>query len=217
MSNYKTILAVDTVHPLYSIAIINSNDVLSEISTKKDEKPSEEIIELLDNSLLQANLGMHDIDCIAVGVGPGNFTGIRVGISFAKGIAFALNIKCFGINRFQNLIDSNLPTLGIISLRENLFYTQMFIKKKPISDPVEENLTKILNTKYAKDTIISGDHALTISQKLGLNYGKETSISKASELGFCLKYSDTNGLMPSPIYVKEPDAKLPLEPAPKFL
>ena len=93
----------------------------------------------------------------------------------------------------------------------------MFIKKKPVSDPVEENLIKILNTKYAKDTIISGDHALTISQKLGLNYGKETSISKASELGFCLKDSDTNGLMPSPIYVKEPDAKLPQEPAPKFL
>ena len=128
-----------------------------------------------------------------------------------------MNIKCFGINRFQTLIDSDLPTLGIISARENLFYTQMFIKKKPISDPVEENLIKILNTKYAKDTIISGDHALTISQKLGLNYGKETSISKASELGFCLMDSDTNGLMPSPIYVKEPDAKLPLEPAPKFL
>ncbi len=206
MSNYRTILAIDTAHPLYSIAIINSNDVFLEISTKEDEKPSEEIIELLDNSLLQANLGMHDIDCIAVGVGPGNFTGIRVGISFAKGIAFALNIKCFGINRFQTLIDTDLPTLGIISVRENLFYTQMFTKKKPISDPVEENLLKILNTKYAKDTIISGDHALKISQKLGLNYGKETSISKASELGLCLKYSDSNGLMPSPIYLKEPAA-----------
>ena len=89
MSNLKTILSIDTVHPLYSIAIINSNDVVSEISTKKDEKPSEQIIELLDNSLLQSNLGMHDLDCITVGVGPGNFTGIRVGISFAKGIAFA--------------------------------------------------------------------------------------------------------------------------------
>ena len=123
MSIFKTILSIDTVHPLYSIAIINSNDVVSEISTKKDEKPSEQITELLDNSLLQANLGMHDLDCITVGVGPGNFTGIRVGISFAKGIAFALNIKCFGINRFQTLIDSDLPTLGIISARENLFYT----------------------------------------------------------------------------------------------
>ena len=39
MSNLKTILSIDTVHPSYSIAIINSNDVLSEISTKNDEKP----------------------------------------------------------------------------------------------------------------------------------------------------------------------------------
>ena len=53
MSNFKTILSIDTVQPLYSIAIINSNDVVSEISTKKDEKPSEQIIELLDNSLFR--------------------------------------------------------------------------------------------------------------------------------------------------------------------
>ena len=213
MSNLKTILSIDTVHPLYSIAIIDSNDVVSEISTKKDEKPSEQIIELLDNSLLQANLGMHDLDCITVGVGPGNFTGIRVGISFAKGIAFALNIKCFGINRFQTLIDTDLPTLGIISSRENLFYTQMFIKKKPISDPAEENLITILNNKYAKDTIISGDDALLVSQKLNLKCGKKTSVSKASEIGLIsLKSSDPNTLLPSPIYVKGPDAKLPSDP-----
>ena len=217
MSNLKTILSIDTVHPLYSIAIINSNDVVSEISTKKDEKPSEQITELLDNSLLQANLGMHDLDCITVGVGPGNFTGIRVGISFAKGIAFALNIKCFGISRFQTLIDTDLPTLSIINIRESLYYTQMFINKKPVSEPVEENLFKILNTKYANDTIISGDHALMISKKLGLKCGKKTSISKASELGICLKCSESNRLFPSPIYVKKPDVKLPLEPNPKIL
>ena len=93
----------------------------------------------------------------------------------------------------------------------------MFIKKKPISDPIEENLLKILNTKYVKDTIISGDNAVMISKKLGLRCGKETSISKASELGICLKCSDSNGLFPSPIYVKKADAKLPLEPTPKIL
>ena len=49
MPNFKTILAIDTVHPLYSIAIINSNDVVSEISTKKDEKHSEQIIKLTPN------------------------------------------------------------------------------------------------------------------------------------------------------------------------
>ena len=217
MSIFKTILAIDTAHPFYSTAIINSNGVLAEISIKNDEKPSEQIEQLLDKLLLKANLGMHDLDCIGVSVGPGNFTGIRVGISFAKGIALAMNVKCFGINRFQTLIDTDLPTLGIISIRENLFYTQMFIKKKPISDPVEENLLKILNTKYANDTIISGDHALMISQKLGLKCGKETSISKASELGICLKFSDSNWLFPSPIYVKGPDAKLPSELPPKIL
>ena len=217
MSKFKTILAIDTSHPFYSIAIINSNDDLAEIFLENDEKPSEQIVQLLDKLLLKANLRVHDLDCIAVSAGPGNFTGLRVGISFAKGIAFALNIKCFGISRFQTLIDTDLPTLSIINIRESLYYTQMFINKKPVSEPVEENLFKILNTKYANDTIISGDHALMISKKLGLKCGKKTSISKASELGICLKCSESNRLFPSPIYVKKPDAKLPLEPNPKIL
>ena len=58
MSNLKTILSIDTVHPSYSIAIINSNDVLSEISTKNNEKPSEQIIELLDNSLFSKYMNL---------------------------------------------------------------------------------------------------------------------------------------------------------------
>ena len=44
---------------------------------------------------------------------------------------------------------------------------------------------------------------------------KKNSISKASEIGICFKDSDLNSNLPSPIYVKEPDAKLPTEPATK--
>ena len=218
MSKLSTVLVIDTTHTNYSIAIIKSNAVLSEISIIDDEKPSEKIIELVDEALLQANIGLHNLDGIVVGIGPGNFTGIRVGISAAKGIAFALNIKCIGINRFHNLIIDESPTLGIIKIKEDLYYTQMFIKENPISDPIEQNLLKILNTQYSNNTIISGDHALRISQKLNLKCGKKTSISEASELGFLgIKHSDSKELLPSPFYVKGPDAKLPTEPAPKLL
>ena len=51
-------------------------------------------------------------------------------------------------------------------------------KKKPISDPIEENFSKIINKKYNKDTIISGDHSLMISQKLDLKCGKKIAFLK---------------------------------------
>ena len=92
MPKLNTVLAIDTSHSYYSLAIINSNGVLSEINMIKEEKPSEKLIELIEKSLRKANLDLHDLDCIAVGVGPGNFTGIRVGISAAKGIALALSL-----------------------------------------------------------------------------------------------------------------------------
>ena len=52
-----------------SLAIINSNGVLSEINMIKEEKPSEKLIELIEKSLRKANLDLHGLDCIAVGVG----------------------------------------------------------------------------------------------------------------------------------------------------
>ena len=218
MSIIKTVLALDTSHSFCSTSVIRSNVVLSEISQIKDKETSENVIKLVDKALLKANLDLQDLDSIAVGVGPGNFTGIRVGISVAKGLAFALNIKCFGITRFQTLITNDKPTLAIINIRENLFYSQMFIKEKPISNPIEETLSNIINRKYRKDTIISGDNAFMISKKLRLKCGKKNSIFKASQIGFIsLKYSKLNELLPSPVYVKEPDAKLPKEPPPKIL
>ena len=120
MSKPKTVLAIDTSHSNYSLAIIDSNSVLSEVNIVKEEKPSEKLIELIEICLTKANLDLHDLDCIAVGVGPGNFTGIRVGISAAKGIALALDIKCIGINRFRALVYNDSPTLTIISC---LLYT----------------------------------------------------------------------------------------------
>ena len=163
MSKLNTVLAIDTSHSYYSLAIINSNGVLSEINMIKEEKPSEKLIELIEKSLRKANLDLHDLDCIAVGVGPGNFTGIRIGISIAKGIAIALNIKCVGINRFRTLVFNDSPTLTIINIKDDIYFTQIYKKMKPISDPIEENFSKIINKKYNKKTIVSGDNSLMIS------------------------------------------------------
>ena len=218
MSKPNTVLAIDTSHSNYSLAIVNSNGVLSEINMIKEENPSEKLIELIEKSLRKANLDLHDLDCIAVGVGPGNFTGIRIGISVAKGIALALDIKCIGINRFRTLVFNDSPTLTIINIKDDLYFTQIYEKKKPISDPIEENFSKIINKKYNKQTIVSGDNSLMISQKLNLKCDKKNSIPKASELGtICINSSDLHSNLPSPFYVKGPDAKLPTQPPPKIL
>ena len=89
---------------------------------------------------------------------------------------------------------------------------------KPISDPIEENFSKIINKKYNKHTIVSGDNSLMISQKLNLKCGKKNSLSKASEIEtICINSSNINSNLLSPFYVKGPDAKLPTQPPPKIL
>ena len=218
MNYSRTVLAIDTSHNYSSISIIRSDIIFAEISILKEEQPSDNIIDLVEQALLKADIDLKDLNCIAVGVGPGNFTGIRVGISVAKGLALALNISCLGVNRFETLLINKLPTLSIIKIKKDLYYTQIFNNRKPISDPIEENLSGILSKKYSSDTIISGDNSLMISQTLNLVCGKKSSISNATEIGFiALNYPNSYNLPPSPVYVKVPDAKLPTEPPPRIL
>lgn len=85
------ILALDTCTEMCSVAILKNGE-LFEQSLLTQRGHSEKILGMLDEILAQANCRLSDMDCIAFGRGPGSFTGVRVGVSVAQGIAFAANL-----------------------------------------------------------------------------------------------------------------------------
>ena len=212
------ILALDTSVNQCSVSLLRNDCLIVEKSSFMQKGQSETLLPFIEQTLDESNLPLKSLKAIGVGVGPGNFTGLRIGISAAKGLAMALKIKVFGVNRFETLIESDQPTLALIKNQSDSFYTQFFINQKPIQPPVEKTSSQILKEKYLPNTIISGDCAIHFSKTLSLKPGENDSNPRTEKIGsLALKYLKTSGPAPKPLYMKGPDAKLPKEPNPPIL
>lgn len=128
------ILGIETATAVNSIAIIDENTILSEHTINPVESHNRHLLENIDHSLKTANLSIRDIDAVAVSVGPGSFTGIRIGISTAKSLAWASNIPLVGIPTLDALA-SRLPFTDhhicpILDARKRELYCALYKAKK---------------------------------------------------------------------------------------
>lgn len=91
------ILALDTCLNACAGAVVRDGVVLAKIVEPMQRGHQERIAGLTSDLMAQANLTFADLDRIAVTVGPGSFTGLRIGLAFAKGLGVALDIPCVGV------------------------------------------------------------------------------------------------------------------------
>ncbi|MEM8982259.1 MAG: tRNA (adenosine(37)-N6)-threonylcarbamoyltransferase complex dimerization subunit type 1 TsaB [Pseudomonadota bacterium] len=84
------LLAIDTSSPACSVAISHAG-VLHAVHREDDQKASRAVIAMIDELLAAAGLSPMHLSAIAIGSGPGSFTGVRLGISVAQGLGFALD------------------------------------------------------------------------------------------------------------------------------
>src|SRR5437870_4004968 len=83
------ILALDTSTWTASVAISDERGVVIASGEARTETHSENLLPLIASVVAQAAIAARDLDAVAVGVGPGSFTGLRIGLATAKGVAFA--------------------------------------------------------------------------------------------------------------------------------
>lgn len=102
------LLAFDTSSDALSLAVWVNGSILKEIHHRSQERHSSVLIPAVEKILKSAKLGIADIDVIAVGLGPGSFTGIRVAVVTAKMLAFALNKKIVGVSSLEAIARSSL-------------------------------------------------------------------------------------------------------------
>jgi tRNA threonylcarbamoyladenosine biosynthesis protein TsaB len=101
------ILAFDTCLTACSVAVMDGEQVLSSRAEPMARGHQERLAPLVQELMGQAGLGFDQLDRIGVTVGPGSFTGLRVGLAFAKGLSAALDRPAIGIGPYSR--SSSLP------------------------------------------------------------------------------------------------------------
>ncbi|MEJ5300721.1 MAG: tRNA (adenosine(37)-N6)-threonylcarbamoyltransferase complex dimerization subunit type 1 TsaB [Thermodesulforhabdaceae bacterium] len=97
------LLAVDTSTWVESVAVLDNGDLLAEKVVLVRETHNRRLLETIDKTISDAGISLKDIDLFAVGVGPGSFTGIRIGITTVKALAWSLNKPIIGISSLDAL------------------------------------------------------------------------------------------------------------------
>ena len=126
------LLGIDTSGKTASAALYDSNKemFLAQTSVYTKMTHSQVILPLCNDILEKANIEYNDIDEIAVAVGPGSYTGLRIGVSAVKALAFGLNCKCCGVSTLEAMAYSNIGYRGnicsIMSARNDLVYTALY-------------------------------------------------------------------------------------------
>ncbi|WZL73780.1 tRNA (adenosine(37)-N6)-threonylcarbamoyltransferase complex dimerization subunit type 1 TsaB [Clostridiaceae bacterium 35-E11] len=190
------ILALDTSSIVATVALMEDDKLIGEYIINHQRTHSQKLMPMIEALMKSCEIQMKDIDVIAVAKGPGSFTGLRIGVATAKGLAHTRNIPVVGISTLDGLA-FNLPycegiICPILDARRNQVYTAVYKWdndmlhriEAPMAVSLEELITKL--SERPEKIIFVGD-------------GVEKNIEP-------LKQALTDRVMRSPNSIKMPRA-----------
>ena len=124
------ILAFDSTAKAASAAVCDGEKLLALYNVDNGLTQSELLLPMIESLLSSLNLSYSDIEIFATSVGPGSFTGVRIGVALLKGLAFDRNAACVGVSTLEALAENAKGLSGLIvpvmDARRNEFYNAIF-------------------------------------------------------------------------------------------
>lgn len=211
------ILSIDTSNKIASVSVFEDNNLLNEKFSDDQKTHSEKLLPIIDELLKEEGISIGDIDMFAVSVGPGSFTGIRIGVSTVKGIAQALNKKVIAVTSLEGLIEmaDNKNVCAIINARHGNVYTQIKYNNK-LLEPDCKSINEVIHElrDYNEKFIIVGDATIEFEKLLKEDLDCEIfdkKIEGSSDIGkFALnRYFEDENVAKNPheilpIYLRKP-------------
>ena len=183
------ILSVDTSNKIASVSLFKDMNLLNEKFSNDQKTHSENLLPIIDELLKEKDMSIKDIDMFIVSVGPGSFTGIRIGVSMVKGMAQALNKKIIPITSLEGLtyMAGSENVCAIINARHGNVYAQ--IKHNGVfSEPDCMNINDVISRlkQYDEKFTIVGDATEEFEDLLNSNLNCsifEKMIENSSDIG----------------------------------
>ncbi len=124
------ILAIDCATESIGMAFMNEGEVCAEVYLRRERHHTEILLSSLERLLSLADAALNDVDLLACTIGPGSFTGLRIGVSTVKGLALAMGKPVVGVSTLEALAMNALPYGKIIcpmlDARRNEVFTALF-------------------------------------------------------------------------------------------
>lgn len=124
------ILAIDSATPVAGVALLNENGLMREEFVNYKKTHSETLMPMIDEVLLKCDCQLADVSAIAVTVGPGSFTGLRIGLATVKGLSLASGKPIVGVSTLDvlahNLCYSEALVCPLLDARKQEVYTAFY-------------------------------------------------------------------------------------------
>ena len=180
------ILAFDTSAKTASVAVCDGGNILGVSNIDNGLTQSELVLPMAEALLSQLKMSFADVELYAVTVGPGSFTGVRIGVSTVKGLAFGRDIPCAPVSTLEALAENAAGLTGLIvpcmDARRGQFYTATFAataesisRMTPDRAISAEELAEELRS-YEGDIYITGD-GYDVAHKLLTSLGVKLAVT----------------------------------------
>ncbi|OWV68960.1 tRNA threonylcarbamoyladenosine biosynthesis protein TsaB [Rhizobium sp. R339] len=207
------VLALDTAGVDCAAAVYDSgrNTVLGEASDMIGKGHAEHLIGIVDRALDQAGVTLSHIDRLAVTIGPGSFTGIRVGVAAARGFALSLNVPAVGVTTLEVMAAARREktpgraVLAAMDAKRDEIYLQPFAADgSPLDEPRALSVAQAQALAAGFDGEITGSATPLLKPGTDGDYANRFPISIVARLGAA---ASPDAGKPKPLYLRGPDAK----------
>ncbi len=152
-------LLLDSANRDLNVGLAKDNQIIDRISYQAWQRQSELMAVEVDAILKRNNISAKDIGEVVVTIGPGSYTGIRIALTIAKTLAFALDIKIYAVSSLISQKGRHQPTISVINARSNRSYVAIYDADGQVlvEEKVWPNDELIAWIKGNADFIVSGD------------------------------------------------------------
>ena len=192
--DFPTILAIDSTSGACSVSVWKNNKISAYCEEITATLQAKRLIQMIEETLAESNTQYSDLSSVACTVGPGSFTGIRIGLASARGIGFAAGIPVLGFNALE------VMALGIIHQKANY----------PILARLNAGKGEIIYQYFGADLKETCPPTL-IAKHLAPEWdaGVTATFPRADFLATLAATYPSHAVAPLPFYVRPADAKLP--------
>jgi tRNA threonylcarbamoyladenosine biosynthesis protein TsaB len=203
------VLAIDTAGVDCAAAVYNSatDTVLARVSETIGRGHAERLIAMIEEAVSSSGLSLDDVGKIGVTVGPGSFTGIRVGVAAARGLALALGVDCVGVCTLEVLAgtapETDAPVIAAINAHRDEVYVQTFRNGTATDEPALVTLEDFLSRAAVAGTEVIGSAAALIADPEAVTEPDHYPIDIVARISATTKAQGKA----KPLYLRGPDAK----------